>query len=560
MLKHTAAILRIYGLPLLILITVFGLISLIVQPWTEYLAMDDWINATPVRSLMETGQITFIEWSTHYFFTLIFWGALFCLPFGFSFGALHVSILVMAVIGLWAFYGILRELEIGVWSAWLGVFLMGFLPPFFLLSNSFMDEVPFWALMNVCSYYYLIGQKRQKESLVWWGVFFNLLAFFIKIYAVVAIIALLIYRLTHRKRLYFDFSDLLPILGFGIFAGIGYHFCTLVYGMEIASMPKPDIFYEYYAGYFSDILYRLMNALLNISILLSPLTLAIFDWRKLRGYIYAGLVLAALCILCFFLQNAFPDPLPRFNVFNLWELGQSRIYIAGSFDPRVVPLWINPLVFGLSLFSASILSSVFLGTINEYRKLISDVHLIIYLQAVLLVVLMILFWQFSDHFYIFLFPALIVMILDYKKLKIHRLLIGAMLTILWLMISITGTLDHIAHQKTLARAYSYLMDGGTNPKIVDAGYTINGWYAYANLRFPSKNAERIKQVHAVTPVDDRAYWMLSKSALPGYNLWRTYKPEYNFWATSSEVDLFYFNYALPDKKKKKNKKSAKKSR
>lgn len=561
MIKRTKTIFSIYVRPLLVLFSGLILVSLVTHPWQNYLTLDDWTNAASVRAFVDGGGIQFVEWTTQFYFTLIFWGALFCMPFGFSLGALHVSTMVLAVFGLWAFYGLLRELDIRRSSAWFGVALMAFLPPFFLLAHSFMDEIPFWSLFIISSYFYITGQKKQKESLIWLAVCFNLLAFFIKIYAIVGILSLLIYRITHRKRLYFDFSDLLPVLGFGVIGGVIYHFSTLFIEQQ-GVFNSSGLFTEYYSGYFSDIFYKMLTAILNISFLLLPLSVAVFNFRRLRGYVYCGVGLAALCTLSLYQQGAFPETLSEYNIFNLWELGQSRTYIAGRFDARNIADWADLVVLSLGLFSGSVLSYIFLETVNDYRKLLSGVRFVFYLQGILLSLIMIGFWGFSDQFYIFIIPVIIFMALATKPLKSYRIVIGAIFIIFSGIICFTGTLDHINHQKKLQEAYTFLVSGGVSQKDIDAGYTVNGWYAYAAQKPLSLNIKNDENtIHAVTPVYDRPYWIISKSEIPGYKTYREYDEGSFYWSTDNSVSLLYFNYEPPSEKiNKLKKKQSKKAR
>ena len=46
---------------------------------------DDWTYAWSVEHFLNTGELQVLDWSVHYPFVQILWGALFCLPFGFSF-------------------------------------------------------------------------------------------------------------------------------------------------------------------------------------------------------------------------------------------------------------------------------------------------------------------------------------------------------------------------------------------------------------------------------------------------------------------------------------------
>jgi hypothetical protein len=74
------------------------------------------------------------------------WGALFSLPFGFSFLALRLSTVVLGAIGLVAVYAIARELGAARRLALVGAAAVGVNPLYLSLSLSFMTDVPFTAL------------------------------------------------------------------------------------------------------------------------------------------------------------------------------------------------------------------------------------------------------------------------------------------------------------------------------------------------------------------------------------------------------------------------------
>ncbi|MDX2226254.1 MAG: glycosyltransferase family 39 protein [Verrucomicrobiae bacterium] len=536
------------------------LVAVLVQPWQEYLVIDDWIGAWSVQTLYQGGRVAFLDWSVHYFLTQLFWGALFCLPGGFSLGALHVSTFVLSLLGLWAFYGILRELEVRPGIAWIGVFSMAVMPPFFILSLSFAGEVPLWTLMIVAMYCFIIGQKRQKESLIWWGVLVCVLAFFIRQYAVAPILALLLYRILNRKRQYFDFLELLPVLVFGFVCGLLYLVCLTFFGTEAAPALRPMIFYEYYSSYFADVLYKSLRGLLNLSLLLSPLTLPLLGLQRIRRHLYGILLVAALCVIGQYSQDAFPTPLLGTYVFNFHELGQSRTFLSGEFGTRQLPLWFDEMAVVVSLISAGILIVSLGETLNHYRSLMGDVHLLAFLQLVFMALLMALLWQFHDRYYIWLSPWLILFLCRRPEWTLPRRVVAALLCVPWFVLSVTGTLDHIAHQKILKQAYDYMTRDETSPvspKIIDAGFTFNGWYVFAHPEAAAPGALTRAHVHGVTTVNERAFWVLAKEDLPGYQTWKTFSPSVNYWASGSDVDVLFFKIEVrenkPPKKKKKKK-------
>ena len=87
-----------------------------------------------------------LDWSAVFPVGPAIWGAAWSLVFGFSFATLRLSTLVLALVGCGALYLILRELEASPRVALLGALSVAANPVFFLLSSSFMTDVPFVAL------------------------------------------------------------------------------------------------------------------------------------------------------------------------------------------------------------------------------------------------------------------------------------------------------------------------------------------------------------------------------------------------------------------------------
>src|ERR1700693_3756701 len=81
----------------------------VVNPFREMPYDDDWAFSETVKHLLDTGQYRLNEWLAPNMPFQTAWGALFCLPFGFSFSALRISTIVLALIGLLAFRALARE-------------------------------------------------------------------------------------------------------------------------------------------------------------------------------------------------------------------------------------------------------------------------------------------------------------------------------------------------------------------------------------------------------------------------------------------------------------------
>src|SRR5687768_10944259 len=153
------------------------LTALLASAPVEVPLIDDWTYAWSVEHFLETGELRMLEWSAHYPLAQILWGALFSRLFGFSFAVLRLSTLVLAWAGLLAFYGTLREVGIRPLLAGLGTLMLWCNPVFFVLSHSFMTDVPFVSLMNAALLFYVRWVTRGRTGDLSLGSVAALLAF-----------------------------------------------------------------------------------------------------------------------------------------------------------------------------------------------------------------------------------------------------------------------------------------------------------------------------------------------------------------------------------------------
>src|SRR5437016_4135088 len=73
---------------------------LLLRPFQNTPFVDDWVYGWAVENLLRTGQLRILDNSTSVNPVQIPWGAIFCLPAGFSFTALRLSTWVLSALGL----------------------------------------------------------------------------------------------------------------------------------------------------------------------------------------------------------------------------------------------------------------------------------------------------------------------------------------------------------------------------------------------------------------------------------------------------------------------------
>jgi 4-amino-4-deoxy-L-arabinose transferase-like glycosyltransferase len=143
-----------------------------VNPMGNFPLNDDWAYGKSVLRLLETGRFDVPAWSAMNHITQIYWGALFCLPLGFSFTALRFSTLTMGLIGVLATYGLLREADADPEISFLGSLLLLVNPIYLGLSNTFMSDVPFLALAVLSTWLFIRGLRRGSPLALVGGLFF----------------------------------------------------------------------------------------------------------------------------------------------------------------------------------------------------------------------------------------------------------------------------------------------------------------------------------------------------------------------------------------------------
>ena len=143
----------------------------LVNPVGNFPLNDDWAMGATVKHLVEEGTYRPSGWTGMPLITQTLWGALFCIPRGFSFTTLRFSTLVLSLAGMVAMYCLVRQLGRSRPWAMLCATTLGWNPIFFALSNTFMTDVPFTTLVIFASFFYVRYLQREAD----WDLFFGTL-------------------------------------------------------------------------------------------------------------------------------------------------------------------------------------------------------------------------------------------------------------------------------------------------------------------------------------------------------------------------------------------------
>lgn len=124
------------------------LIAALLDPRGDFPLNDDWSYGAAVRGLLAGEGFRPTDWTAMPLLLQALWGALFCLPGGFSFVALRLSTLTAGLFALYALYQLVLDSGGSRGRARFAAALLALNPLFLPLAFSFMSDLPFLALWS----------------------------------------------------------------------------------------------------------------------------------------------------------------------------------------------------------------------------------------------------------------------------------------------------------------------------------------------------------------------------------------------------------------------------
>lgn len=510
----SAALLRPLAVATILLLLYFSA-TILIHPFANLPFHDDWTYAWSVEHFLNTGELQVLDWSVHYPFTQILWGALFCLPFGLSFSALRVSTVVLAWLGALALYGTLRELGRARSESLIATVVLLTNPVFFVLSFSFMTDVPFVSLANMAFFFIARGLSRRGSFEVFVGCIFAAYALFIRQIAVAIPASLLLYFLftpSHRSWRY-----LLPTTGFCLLFFLAPIFIAQVFGVTSQSKFLTTWVIDFWLHHYNQAVPGVLRIFIHTGLALLPLSMSIVT-SVYRRPLFWGVV-AALSILtgCSMLF-AGEIPNAQDGMWQLNTLGRERHLLQGPPASDFLPPWLNPPLFVLSLFSSAV---IIVKVVDVIRAGIGNpLGLFVWYGSIQFALIMVL-WFFgpwgSDRYSMVLFPPLIV-ILTNSQIKSKVAL--ASITGLFAL-SMLVTWNETQTSRAIAQGVAWLRARNIPFASIDAGYVFNGWNLYAHPENLSPGAVPERDVPLVTSGEKKPY-LIAASPISGYRVLREY--------------------------------------
>jgi hypothetical protein len=537
---------------------------LLVNPTGEFPLNDDWSYAHAVQTLVESGRLELTGFTSMPLIAQVFWGALFCLPFGFSFMALRISTIALGLVGILTTYWIFEELRIERDLALISTALLAFNPLYFQLSLTFMTDVPFLTFSMLALLFFLRAFRTENHSNLVIGYTFSLIAILIRQLAIVIPLSFLIaYGVKYRLSLKTLMNGLIPN---GLFASILIALPILMsrtIGLPVLyNRSFEPIAESAPAGgieiplVFTD---RLLIELIYLGLFLLPILLGlevrriqVTNLRAKRVFLFA---VAAICgtISTYLLLKQRVMPLIG-NL--LFDLGLGPLLLRDTYILRLHDWPTAPKAFWIMITFCSALGSVLLlshivSTSKKTLKTFSPgirlehYHVIFLISAVFFYSICIGLAGFLDRYLIWLLPVLMSIIsISARSPRLYAstlsLVAAVALVLLYVLFAVTSAHDYMAWNRARWQALTDLMEKDhISYKNIDGGFEFNGWYAY-DAGFQTSSSKSWWWVK-----DDR--YVISFGPLVGYIEKKHYS--FNRWLSIGQGEILVLERVATTKSK-----------
>ena len=494
---------------ILFIVALWFLMTILVNPLGDFPLNDDWVYGLSVKSILEKGDFRLPAYSSANLLPQAFWGALFCLPFGFSFTALRFSTLTLGLIGVVITYAILRQVKANPEISLLGALLIAFNPIYFGLSNTFMTDVPFFAVTFLSFYFLILGLKHDSNLQIALGIFLSYIALLIRQYGIIITLAFwFAYSVKKGLSVRNIIKGFIPLFTSVLVQVIYQKWMISTNRMPNVSNPQYYTFFHSIKDFF---LYHTLvskfsltiRVLLHLGLFLLPFIITVCS-RKFRYNRQEKLILLSSFFIVVVMGSRLLNLINRRTMpllgniltsFGLGPLTLRDTYILQLNYPLI------PLVIKISwtlLTTIAILATVLLvyylvlATLKIFDQAQDSNNqqnkwLIIFIISGLFSYLsLVVLSGPSDRYLLPLLPLSMIAILLSTKDVIKKNLGGKITSLVVIMLlllyggfTIGATHDYLAWNRSRWQALNDLMEESRIlPNNIDGGYEFNGWYLY----------------------------------------------------------------------------------
>ncbi|MCS6801348.1 MAG: glycosyltransferase family 39 protein [Chloroflexota bacterium] len=496
--------------PLVIVTLLWAGGALLTQPWGEFPLNDDWDYAKSARALAERGAV---EISPEARVTLVAqaaWGALFSLPFGWSFFALRLSTLTAGLLGVLATYGLARLVGAARPLAAVAALSVAFCPLYFGLAFTFMTDVPSTAVLALGLLALGRWLRQGRWSALLAGTAWSAVAVLIRPTGLAMPAAFALAALRSALRRSRRLVGLIPLAAAAGALAL-WQLWALAVGLSgLANLQAGELRDALARGPLFLALETLRNsaaAALYLGLFLFPLAVAggavqgrAAVLSALGGLAGLGLALAGVRF-----------PLAE-NVF--YDLGLGPLTLRDSFFGTVPawargPEWVPVAATTLAGAGAAALGVLMARGARRLRQCGGEPLLALAAATIALSFAPLAVAGFLDRYLIALLPPVVLLAAaGGREVRRGALIAAAAVLLLFAGFGVAATRDYFSWNRARWLALERLLERGVPPTEIDGGFEFNGWFTYDPVyrRDPAKSWWWV--------VNDR--YIVAFDRLPGY--------------------------------------------
>ena len=503
------------------LVAWFSACLILVWPNADVPIIDEWTYAWSVEHVLQTGTLELLPISSVYPVMQILWGALFSAPAGFSFAALRVSTVALAIVGASALYLTLRELGLSSQRARLGTFFVIANPVSILLTHSFMTDIPYLSIASCAALMYVRGFTQGRRACLWLAALLSVGGILIRQVALaVPVAAFAVWLTTKDPKL--RKAAALPVLCACLASFALWILVSQLLGrneeearrlelVRYALKPGPVVYAQW-----------VLEVLLMLAFMLLPLTLSTLRGRGWRGLASA----VGVAVLSYAWMRSTTASTSAFNplvspvaTLTTHELGGARNLLHGMLESTAYDSALAGVAEMLAFFSLGLALCTIVRAIRRNEVTTPSPLGFRFFVALGLchLVLICVLWLFSDRYYLVLLPTAVVCLLSMLGTTRVSMRVAIAALLGQAVLGIVGTRDVLHYNQMCERARTELRRAGIHPYDIDAGWTFNGWVLYAQPENLPAGVDRARDIPGVTSKARRPF-MLAVSPVEGYEL------------------------------------------
>jgi len=536
----------------IILIIVWILFALIINPIGNFPLNDDWAYGKTVETLLKEGIYRPENWPAMTLIAQIYWGYLISLIFGFSFTILRFFTIILGIIGILFLYRILKKIALNNNVAFIGALIMVINPLYLSLSYTFMTDVPFAAIFIIATYFFFEALKKQNNLFLILASFFSLIAIFIRQLGLLlplsfAITYIISHKLSKRSVIKVIIPFIISVLILQIFSYWLKNTGRMPENYEKVGGLINVIKEQFNRHIFNDFVFRIGISFRFCAIFLLPLMIFIAPKvfsKLICAKKYLSFWISGILTVIYFFVN-----FSRFFISNiLYNIGigpkllKDTYILHNNNSPYIDKFFIYVIsVIGILLLFILLVLLVysFIELVQKIKKREFDFKVKILIFSFLTLIfysyfLFISVSYFDRYFIISLILILFILIASYGdtityKGNVKR--ISAFVTFFIIAcFSIIGTHDYLSWNRARWKAINYLLEEKKiSPHQIDGGFEFNGYYKTGPRR-----PENSKISWWFVDKDD---YIISFGKIEGYSSIKSYSFPYLLIGTNNKIEI-----------------------